>query len=53
MSEYRKFIVAVIAIVLMILDHYFGPGSFVSQIVIAAAAALGVWTVPNDSGRLR
>lgn len=47
MQKYNKFIVAIIAGVVAVLNSYYGSGSETVAIVIAVASALGVYAVPN------
>lgn len=47
MSKYAKFLVVLVGVALMLLDHFFGPNSFASQLVVYALTGLGVYTVPN------
>lgn len=47
MAKYRKTLVAVAAIVLTGLNVIYGTNSTV-QLIIAVAAALGIYAVPNE-----
>lgn len=46
MKNYRKFLVAIVAVVLTGLNVLYGTNPQV-QLLITAAAALGVYVVPN------
>lgn len=46
MNKYRKFLVAVVAVVLTGLNALYGSNPYV-QLAISVAGALGVYMVPN------
>ena len=47
MQHYNKFIVAVVAGVIAVLNAFYGDGNETVTIIIAIATALGVRQVPN------
>ena len=47
MQKYNKFIVAAVAALVSGLTAYFGTDAEVVQVVVAIAAALGVYAVEN------
>lgn len=48
MSQYRKFIVAVVGAVVAGLIAFYGKDAHVVQAAIAVLTALGVYVVPNE-----
>jgi hypothetical protein len=48
MTAYAKWIVTLVGVVLLVADHYWGPGNFVSELVVYVATSLGVLAVPNS-----
>jgi hypothetical protein len=52
-SKYAKWVVTLIGMTLLVLDHYLGPASFASQLIVYAMTSLGVLSVPNSQSNSR
>lgn len=48
MSPYAKWIVTIVMVILAVANHYAGPDSFVSYLILSVANSLGVFAVPNS-----
>jgi uncharacterized membrane protein len=51
-EKYRKFIVAIVTVVLVGVNTFFGkdlgiPADSIANVILTVLGALGVWAVPN------